>query len=92
MHWQSYDWAEEERQTAEFHLANGIGEELHGKWVHCCATTTVIGDIHLDAVKEVFQITRHQANLNTEEVHKWIEEMTKARVSRHIWIDEPTIG
>ena len=69
----------QEGQAAEFHLTNGIGEELHGIW------TEVDGEL-------AFEITRHPAGWNTKEAQKWIDEMTKERDSPCIWIEEPTIG
>ena len=71
----------EEIQVAEFHLTNSIGEELHGEWIE-----------YEDQEEEIFEITRHQANCNTQEEREWIEEVTKEMRSRRIWIDQPTIG
>ena len=72
-----YSW--QERQAAEFHLENRIGEVLHGEWTD---------NVHRD----VFQITRHSANRKTEEVREWIEAMTKGRKGSKIWIFNSTIG
>ena len=52
---------------------------------HCMAN----GEIDYE---EVFQITRHPVSWDTKEAQKWIDEMTKEKDYRRIWIDEPTIG
>ena len=65
-----------ENPADELPLENDIGEELHGNWT--------------DA--DVFQMTRHPANYNTEKVWEWIEEMTEKKAYPCIWIVGPTIG
>ena len=56
------------QSVAEFHLGNGIGEELHGKY---------IGRNPCNSEEGTFQITRHRANDNKEEMREWIKENTK---------------
>ena len=71
----------EEREFAEFHLENGIGEQLDGKWT-----------MHENVYNQVFQITRHRADRSTLEIREWIMAMTKGREDRKIWILNPTVG
>ena len=74
-------FSHEERQAVEFKLENAIGEELHGEWM----------EYEDDEV--IFEITRHQANCNTDQEREWIEQMTEGSCYPSIWIDdEPTIG
>ena len=79
VNFEPYNWEQQEGHIAEFHSENSIGEVLHGKRIE---------------EEEVFEITRHQANCNTEEEREWIEEMTKERRYRYpqIWIEKPTLG
>ena len=75
MHWKLY--IRQEERVAEFHLENGIGEELHGEW---------------NEYGKIFQITRHQANRNTKKMWEWIKAKTEGRKDRTIWIYNPTVG
>ena len=74
----------EEGQAVEFHLSNGIGEVLHGKFIEIEGE-----DGEEDAI---FQINRHCADHNTEKEQEWIKEMTKKRCHSQIWVDNLTIG
>ena len=58
----------EEREFAEFHLENGIGEQLDGKWT-----------MHENVYNQVFQITRHPTNCGTEGLQEWIKALTEEK-------------
>ena len=67
-----------ETALADFRLENGIGEQLHGKWI--------------EEDEPAFQIIRHQAELNTKEVLEWIGKVTTETTRGRIRICNPTIG
>ena len=66
---------------AEFHLENGIGEQLDGKWIERKSDN-----------EGTFQITRHGADWSTEELQEWSKEVANEKRLCQIEFHLPTIG